>query len=233
MTYATPGSVTSAVEVTNVSQHGLWLLIHEQEVFLPFDQFPWFQDAPIGKVVHVELPSEQHLYWPELDVDLELESIFHPERYPLTSRVHEAGVGYKPGDVPQGTQRDAEPEINDVTGRIIDAAMKVHSALGPGLLEGAYEACLRYELTRRGLDVKSQVTLPVAYEGTLIDAGYRLDLLVNDSVIIELKAVERLSAIHEAQILTYLKISRKKVGLLLNFNVVQMEDGIKRMVNNP
>jgi len=96
MRYETHGSGTSSVEVTNVSQHGLWLLIHEQEVFLPFEQFPWFQDAPIGKVVHVELPTEQHLYWPELDVDLEVESVLHPERYPLVSRVHEAGEGYAP-----------------------------------------------------------------------------------------------------------------------------------------
>jgi len=123
-------------------------------------------------------------------------------------------------------------EINVVTGLIIDAAMKVHSALGPGLLEGAYEACMRHELTSRGLVAKSQVQLPVEYYGTLVEAGYRLDLLVEDLVIVELKAVERLAAIHEAQLLTYLKLSRKKVGLLLNFNVVQMKDGIRRMVNN-
>ena len=123
-------------------------------------------------------------------------------------------------------------EINELTGLIIDAAMKVHSALGPGLLEGAYEACLRHELTSRGLGVKSQVVLPVEYYGTLVDAGYRLDLIVEDLVIIEIKAVEKLVAIHEAQLLTYLKLSRKKVGLLLNFNVVQMKDGIRRMVNN-
>jgi hypothetical protein len=85
-----------AVEVTNVSQHGLWLLIHEKEVFLSYDKFPWFRDAPIGKVLHVELPSAQHLYWPELDVDLEVESVLHPERYPLVSRVHEEGEGYAP-----------------------------------------------------------------------------------------------------------------------------------------
>lgn len=94
MRYETHGIDTSAVEVTNVSQHGLWLLINEKEVFLSFEKFPWFQDAPIGKVVHVELPSEQHLYWPDLDVDLEVESVLHPERYPLVSRVHEAGEGY-------------------------------------------------------------------------------------------------------------------------------------------
>ena len=87
---------TSTVEVTNVSKHGLWLLIYEKEVFLPFEKFPWFQDAPIGKVVHVELPSAQHLYWPELDVNLEVESVLYPERYPLVSTVHEAGEGYAP-----------------------------------------------------------------------------------------------------------------------------------------
>jgi GxxExxY protein len=123
-------------------------------------------------------------------------------------------------------------EINEVTGKIVDAAMKVHSILGPGLLEGAYEACLRHELTGRGLKVENQVLLPVEYDGVLVDAGYRLDLFVEDMVIIELKAVDRLAPIHEAQLLTYLKLSRKKVGLLLNFNVVQMKDGIRRMVNN-
>lgn len=96
MRYETHGADTSAVEVTNVSTHGLWILINEQEVFLPFEKFPWFQDAPIGKVVHVELPTAQHLYWPELDVDLEVESVLHPERFPLVSRVHEAGEKYAP-----------------------------------------------------------------------------------------------------------------------------------------
>jgi hypothetical protein len=96
MTYETHGPGTSAVEVTNVSKHGLWLLIHEKEVFLPFENFPWFRNAPIGKVLHVELSSAQHLYWPELDVDLEVESVLYPERYPLVSRVHETGEGYGP-----------------------------------------------------------------------------------------------------------------------------------------
>jgi uncharacterized protein DUF6429/uncharacterized protein DUF2442 len=98
MTYAAHGLDTSSVEVTNVSAHGFWLLIREQEVFLPFEKFPWFRDEPIGKVVHVELPSPQHLYWPELDVDLEVESVLRPERYPLVSRVHEAGEGYASGE---------------------------------------------------------------------------------------------------------------------------------------
>jgi len=94
MTYAKHGTGTSAVEVTNVSPNGLWLLLDERELFLSYDQFPWFREAPIGKVVHVELPSPRHLYWPELDVDLEVESVLHPERYPLVSRVHEAKAEY-------------------------------------------------------------------------------------------------------------------------------------------
>ncbi len=83
MAYAALGADTSAVEVTNISKHGFWLLLGEQEVFLPFETFPWFREAPVGKVLHVERPSEYHLYWPELDIDLEVESLFHPERYPL------------------------------------------------------------------------------------------------------------------------------------------------------
>ena len=98
MTYETNGPGTSAVEVTNVSTHGLWLFINEKEVFLPFEKFPWFRKAPIEKVVHVELLSPQHLYWPELDVDLEVESVLDPERYPLVSRVHEAESGYAPAE---------------------------------------------------------------------------------------------------------------------------------------
>jgi len=106
MTSATHGPDTSAVEVTNISQHGFWLLIHEQEVFLPFETFPWFRNAPIGKVLHVELPSPQHLYWPQLDVDLEVESVLHPERYPLVSKVHEAGEKYVPA--PQEVEWDQD-----------------------------------------------------------------------------------------------------------------------------
>jgi hypothetical protein len=94
MRYEQPGTGTFAVEVSNVSQHGLRLLIGETEVLLPFEQFPWFRDAPIGKVLHVELPSAGHLYWPELDVDLEVDSVLYPERYPLVSKVMEKGEGY-------------------------------------------------------------------------------------------------------------------------------------------
>lgn len=123
--------------------------------------------------------------------------------------------------------------INEISGVIVDAAMKVHSVLGPGLLESTYEACLKHELLKkRGLNVASQVMLPVQYDGVAIDAGYRIDLLVEDAVVIELKAVEKIIPIHEAQLLTYLKLSGKKLGLLLNFNVLHMKDGINRIVNN-
>jgi GxxExxY protein len=121
--------------------------------------------------------------------------------------------------------------INEVTGTVVDAAMKVHTALGPGLLESAYEACLVYELRKRGLKVLAQVALPVVYEDVRLDAGYRIDLLVEDAVVVELKAVERLVPVHEAQLLSYLKLSGKKAGLLINFNVLHLKDGIKRVVN--
>jgi len=121
---------------------------------------------------------------------------------------------------------------NEVSGQIVDAAMRVHTALGPGLLESAYEGCLTYELRKRGLKVAPQVGLPVVYEGVNIDVGYRIDLLVDDLVIVELKAVDKLAPIHEAQLLTYLKLSGKRLGLLINFNVLHLKDGIKRMVNN-
>ncbi|MDP3483753.1 MAG: GxxExxY protein [Sulfuricella sp.] len=115
--------------------------------------------------------------------------------------------------------------------QIIAEAMKVHSALGCGLLESAYEVCLAYELEKNGLEVKRQVALPVVYDGLKLDAGYRLDLLVGDCVIVELKAVEKLAPIHTAQLLSYLKLSGHKLGFILNFNVIHMRDGIKRIVN--
>lgn len=121
---------------------------------------------------------------------------------------------------------------NEISANVVDAAMKVHSTLGPGLLESAYEACLLYELHQRGLDAKSQLGLPVVYEGVHLDLGYRIDLLVADTIIVELKSVESLLPIHEAQILSYLKLSGKKIGLLINFNVLHLKDGIKRLVNN-
>ncbi len=95
MTYAKRGAAISAVEVTNISKHGFWLLLGEKELFLPFETFPWFREAPVRKILHVELPSQHHLYWPELDIDLEVESVLHPERYPLASRVHETLERYE------------------------------------------------------------------------------------------------------------------------------------------
>jgi GxxExxY protein len=122
-------------------------------------------------------------------------------------------------------------EINDRSGRVVDAAMRVHSALGPGLLESAYEACLAHELRRRGCRVFVQVPVPVVYEGLRIELGYRVDLLVDDAVVVELKAVTKLQPIHKAQLLSYLKLSGCRVGLLINFHALYLKDGIKRMVN--
>lgn len=121
-------------------------------------------------------------------------------------------------------------ELNDVTGAIIDASMAVHSSLGPGLLKSAYEACLLYELHSRGLKAMRQVEMPLLYRGMRIDVGYRLDLLIEDLVVVELKAVEELIPVHTAQIISYLKLSGKPVGLLINFNVPRLKDGIHRLV---
>jgi GxxExxY protein len=121
--------------------------------------------------------------------------------------------------------------INEITGQAVDAAMKVHSALGPGLLESAYEACLAYELRKRGYRVLTQEAVPVCYEDVSIDLGYRIDILINESVVLELKAIAKLQPIHEAQLLSYLKLSGHKVGLLINFHVMHLRDGIRRLVN--
>jgi GxxExxY protein len=122
-------------------------------------------------------------------------------------------------------------ELNTITGEIIDSGIKVHSALGPGLLESAYLACLAYELRSRGLSVDVQVPLPVLYEGVRIKIGYRIDLVVEKAVIVELKVVKRLHPIHEAQLLSYLRLSDKRVGLLINFHVAHLRNGIKRMMS--
>ena len=121
---------------------------------------------------------------------------------------------------------------NDLGDTILGCAIKVHSALGPGLLESTYEVCLVHELSKAGLTVARQVALPVIYDNMELDAGYRIDLLVGDIVILELKVVEKLLPIHTAQLLSYLKLSKRKLGYLLNFNSVHMRDGIKRVVNN-
>ena len=112
----------------------------------------------------------------------------------------------------------------------VDAALQVHKALGPGLLELAYEHCLAHEISRRGLSVQRQVALPIVYEGEKPDAGYRLDLIVDGSAIVEIKSIDALAPIHEAQVLTYLKLSGLRIGLLMNFNVVLFKHGLKRFV---
>ena len=122
-------------------------------------------------------------------------------------------------------------KVNDISAQILDASIKVHRTLGPGLLESAYETCLAYELRQRGLHVETQVSLPVIYEGMRIDAGYRIDLVVEGQVIIELKAVEKLIPLHEAQLITYLKLSDKRLGILVNFNVIRLKDGFRRFAN--
>jgi GxxExxY protein len=121
--------------------------------------------------------------------------------------------------------------IDDLTGRIIGCAMKVHTVLGPGLLESAYEACLCYELKKAGLKVEQQKPIPLIYEEVKLDCGYRLDLIVEDRIIVEIKAVESLSPLASAQLLTYLKLYNRKIGLIINFNVQHLRDGIKRIAN--
>jgi len=122
--------------------------------------------------------------------------------------------------------------INDLSKIIVDAAFKVHTALGPDLLESAYEHCLFYELCKQGIHAATQVILPIVYDEKEIEAGYRIDMLVEDTIIIELKSVDRLLPVHEAQLPSYLKLADKRPGLLINFNVSQLRNGIKRMVND-
>ena len=130
-------------------------------------------------------------------------------------------------------RRDAETQsFNELTERVIGACIEIHRALGPGLLESAYEECLCYELSQAAIKFERQKPLPVHYKGVKLDCGYRLDLVVEEKVIVELKAVENLMPIHEAQLLTYLKLSGLTLGLLINFNVAMLKQGIKRIVNN-
>ena len=123
-------------------------------------------------------------------------------------------------------------ELNKITEAIIGAAINVHRELGPGLLESAYEACLAFDLSDTGFFIEQQKPLPVIYKNVKLDCGYRLDLLVEKEVIVELKSVEKILPIHKAQLMSYLKLSGCKVGLLLNFNVEVLTDGITRIVNN-
>jgi GxxExxY protein len=123
-------------------------------------------------------------------------------------------------------------DIEDVGKAVIDAAIKVHRALGPGLLESAYQHCLYYELQKRGLKVECEVSLPVRYDQITIDAGYRVDMVIENCVIVENKTVDKLAPIHEAQVLTYLKLSNLHLGFLLNWNETLMKQGIKRVVHH-
>jgi GxxExxY protein len=124
--------------------------------------------------------------------------------------------------------RDMGDDVNKLTEKIIGAAIEVHRHLGPGLLESAYEVCLVYELEHMGLQVERQKSLPIVYKEVQLDHGYRIDLLVEETVVVELKVVEEIAPIHEAQVLSYLKLSGCEVGLLLNFNVKLLKDGIHR-----
>lgn len=128
---------------------------------------------------------------------------------------------------------DAEKKarLDAITGAIVGAAIEVHRSLGPGLLESAYEACLVYELAERGLRVEQQKPLPVSYKGVHLDCAYRLDVVVEGLVIVEIKAIDHLAPVHHAQLLSYLKLSGSPVGLLINFNAKALMDGIKRVVN--
>ncbi len=123
-------------------------------------------------------------------------------------------------------------KINRITEKIIGCAIEVHRNLGPGLLESAYEKCLCYELTQVGFEYKQPLPLPVIYKGINLECGYRMDVVVEDLVIVEIKAIERILPVHEAQLLFYLKLYNKKVGLLMNFHVPMLKSGLKRIVNN-
>ena len=120
---------------------------------------------------------------------------------------------------------------NEISHKIIGAAIEVHKYLGPGLLESSYETCLAYELKQLGLNIKTQIALPLVYKGVKLSAGYRIDILVENNVIIEVKSVDMLADIHTAQLLTYLKLKELKLGLLINFNSVRVIDGVKRVLN--
>ena len=131
----------------------------------------------------------------------------------------------------QRPQREAGTVEGKIGERILGCALKVHRTLGPGLLESTYEACLAHELSKAGMQVRRQVTLPLAYDGLILDQGYRLDILVEERVVIEVKAVERDPGLHRAQVLTYLKLGGYSLGYALNFNSVLLRDGVIRVVN--
>ena len=119
-------------------------------------------------------------------------------------------------------------DVDAVAREIVDSAFRVHQTLGPGLLESTYEACLRHELTKRGRSARAQVPISIVYDGVRLEVGFRMDRLVDECVVVELKAIDRLAPVVEAQMLTYLRLSRMRLGLLVNFNVVRIKDGIRR-----
>jgi GxxExxY protein len=122
------------------------------------------------------------------------------------------------------------PSVENAAKDVVDSAIAVHRALGPGLLESAYEACLAHELEKRGHSVLRQVALPLVYDTIKLEAGYRIDLIVDGSIILEVKAVDGIAPVHEAQLLTYLRLSQRRLGFLINFNVALLKQGIKRMI---
>ena len=134
----------------------------------------------------------------------------------------ESIASYSPKPIPQ--------HLNVLSGQIVDAAVKIHIALGPGLLESAYEACMARELSMRNIKFRTQVAMPIEYEGVKLDAGFRLDMLVEDQIIVELKSIEKLMPLHHAQLLTYLRLSKCRLGLLINFNTQRLIDGLVRKV---
>ena len=140
-------------------------------------------------------------------------------------------MNHRDTEAQRETQRNPIPDaVNEISGKVVDAAFQVHKTLGPGLLESVYEQCLEYELSARRLDVRRQVQVPLIYKELKFDCGFRIDLIVNDEVVVEVKAVERILPIHTAQLLTYLKITEHRVGLLINFNQKTIKSGIHRFV---
>jgi len=128
-------------------------------------------------------------------------------------------------------RRGDRARLNLTSGDVIDSSIKIHRHFGPGVLESAYETCLAYELSRRGHEVRTQVLQPIDYEGIVLEGAYRLDMLVDDEIIVELKTVERILPIHEAQLLSYLRLGKRPLGLLINFKTRLLRDGIRRIVN--
>ena len=131
---------------------------------------------------------------------------------------------------PLTTESRGAQRINEITKEVIGAAIEVHRALGPGLLESAYEECLCRELVSRGVSFERQVSLPLEYKGVRLDCGYRLDLVIAGSVVVEVKAVEQIAPVHEAQLLTYMKLARCRIGLLINFHVPLLKNGVRRLI---